>query len=115
MSGLEVSVVAAYIASWLLEKLKGWSRLAFIRDGAGRINQVVAALLAALAVVGIHFEWQPEAGTLIVTGLSLAAIFTLLIQWIFQYIMQEGWYRLVLKKPAASVPAVTVVPRPSGR
>jgi len=107
MFGLELSVVLAWVASWIVQKLKNWEWLTVIAPGAVKANRVLAALLAAAAVVGIHFQYTADTGTLVITGLFATSVITLAIQWAFQFLAQEVVYRNLLKpKP----PAVTIVP-----
>jgi len=85
----------AVIASILLQALKNSKAISFLGDGDqhANANRIVAALLAGISSLGIHFAYDVNAGTLVVTGLHAANIGHVLWQWVTQYAVQHLFYK----------------------
>ena len=96
MEPLSTSLVIAWLASQLQELLKKAAWFPFIGQGLQVANRVFAALLAAIATVGINVT-NPEAGTWVVTGLTLGSVLTFIVQFLWQYIAQKVAWRVVVK------------------
>lgn len=80
---------AGGLAVWLINKLKGYMlQIGIVQDMVSKISRIVAALLAALATVGISATFDPTAGVLTVAGLTWAGIGTALWEWLKQYVLQ---------------------------
>ncbi len=78
-----------YVSNWLMRCMKQSSWFPMIRAGAGKINLVLAGLLAALAAAGIHTEYDKVAGTFLITGLTLTSIVHFLGDWLRQWAIQQ--------------------------
>lgn len=89
---------AAGVAVWLIQWLKSTKLAPFIHEGTDKLNRVLSALIAALATVGIHVEFDQTGGVLTVTGLTLSAALPLVWSYLQQLVMQEVIYRSAVKK-----------------
>ena len=108
LSILMTQFTAGGIAVWLINKLKGWlGSIGIVQEMVSKIARIVAALVAAVAVVGINFAFDPTAGVLTVTGLTWSAMGVGLWEWCKQYVIQQGVFRInEAAKIAAGPPAV---------
>jgi len=89
---------AAGISVYLIQWLKNTTKLPWINDATNQLNRWLSAFLAALAVVGIHVEFDQTVGILTVTGLTIAAVVPLAWNFITQFVLQEVIYRGAVKK-----------------
>lgn len=104
--------IIAVIASWLLEKLKASPRIGLISHQSSMYVQRYAAAIVAFATsLGIHFQFDHQAGTLLITGLSLASLGHFVWGAVQQFIMQEVAYQKLVK-PAPPAPVTVVVGQP---
>lgn len=101
-------VGTSMIVVWLVEMMKKASWLPWITKHGGAVNRVLSVMLGGLASVGIIWTFDPEAGRLVIDGLTLANGAAVL--WIImkQVAFQEGIYR-GLVKPSADVAAAKAV------
>lgn len=90
LSQVAVSTVIVVVMQWL--KKASWFPL--LTAQSKNVSRAVAALLSLLAGVGIHMTWNHDAGTLVISGLTLASIIGLLGAWLKSHCVQEGLYRL---------------------
>jgi hypothetical protein len=92
-------VTVSALIVYALEYLKKAKWFPWLTMDTKSLNRLVGALLAALAAVGIHAEFNAQAGTLLVTGLTawglMHAFFDLARSWVFQQVI----YDAVLDKP----------------
>lgn len=86
---LALSVVANGLMRWI----KGSAWFPQIKAGAGKINIVIAAILAGATSLGIHTEFDTAAGTLLITGLQVASVTHFAGEWLRQYAIQHLTYR----------------------
>lgn len=91
--GTQFTVAAVIV--WLINKLKAW----LLTKGwavatIATFARWIAALGAALSVVGISFAFDISAGVLTVSGLTLTGIVTLLWEWLKQYVVQYSAFRI---------------------
>lgn len=115
------SLGAATVAVFLLEWLKKQPWFTWLsEESTKRVKTIFAAVFAVASVVGIGYVWNPDAGTLTITGLTLAGLVTGLVTflWTFakQYAFQKIAYKVVkatgkVSKPVAAV-SVTPFERP---
>jgi hypothetical protein len=98
------------LAAYLIKFLQGSKYFPWISAEAKKITFVVQAMLSLLATIGIGYTWDAQNHSLLITGLSLAAIFHGAIGWISQFAIQHGFTNLITigQKLDASVPAVVV-------
>jgi hypothetical protein len=57
--------------------------------------------MALFSSLGIIFTFDPDAGTLLITGLSLTAIVTAAWTWVQQVVLQQIVYRGAVKETPA--------------
>lgn len=97
--------IIAVIASWMLEKVKSSPRVGLIsHDSSLYFQRYAAAVVAFATSLGIHFQFDHTAGTLVITGLSLASLGHFVWGAVQQFIMQEVAYqKLVKPSPPANV------------
>jgi len=87
-------VAAAGAVVWLIEKLKGWiGKSPLSEQFASWLNRALAALFAGVAAVGIHYQFDPGAGTLLISGLTLETIVPGALLWLKQFILQQMAWR----------------------
>lgn len=86
---------AAALSSIFLQALKNSQWVPFLgtRPDQAKMNAFVAAILAAVASIGIHYNFDMTAGTLTITGLSMQNIAHGLMQWGIQYATQHMVYK----------------------
>lgn len=91
---LVTQLTAGGIGVWLINHLKGkLGSIGVVDKWISRIARAGAALVAALAVVGIGFAFDPTAGVLTVSGLTAQGIAGALWEWVRQYVVQQVMYR----------------------
>jgi len=77
------------VSVWLINKLKAWlGKIGWIQTKVSAFIRIMAAVVAALGVVGIDFAWNGSAGTLLISGLTYTSIITLFFEWLRQYVLQ---------------------------
>lgn len=92
-----VQVAIAGAITWLIETLKRWKAFPWMTPDSGTLNRIVAIALAGVATIGIHASFEPEAGTLIITGLNYTAIVGGAWEWFKTFVFQELVYRGAIK------------------
>lgn len=96
MSHLSATAINVYILQWL----KGCSKVTWITAQTKNLNRVLAVVLSGLKVIGIHAVWNPESHSLLITGLTLMGIITLAWHWFNSFVLQELMYRMAVKTAA---------------
>jgi hypothetical protein len=81
------------VANALMKKLKTWQWVPKIEDGAGRVNVAMAALFALATSLGIHTEFDAQAGSLLITGLTWTSLLHFGGDWLRQYALQQFTYQ----------------------
>lgn len=94
------SLFATHTGSTLLvvgaiQWLKNASWFPLIQKGAKVANRLASIVAAFLVQVGIHYTWNPQDHSLLLTGLSLSAITLALFHIASQYIYQETGYQML--------------------
>lgn len=77
------------LSNALMKRMQTSAWLPWVKSGAGKINIVIAGLLAAISAAGIHTEFDKAAGTFLVTGLTVTGIVHFLGEWIRQWALQQ--------------------------
>lgn len=100
------SLVWAFFTSSALEWMKRnkWITI-FTEQTAFYAQRVVGVLLAAAAAVGVHWTYDPAAGTLMIGGLQWAMIQPAITETIRQWVLQEMTYRTTIKSYRPEVTA----------
>jgi hypothetical protein len=94
-----VQIGVAYASSLVMQWLKGKKWFPFLNYDTGRLNSIVAAIVAALSGAGIFFTFDRHLGILTVTGLTPANLTALLGRALAQYLLQHFAYRAVIAPP----------------
>jgi hypothetical protein len=85
-----MSALIVYFLEWL--KQSAW--FPWLTAETKTLNRWAAALMALAAAIGIHAEFNPDTGTLLVTGLTMWGIghaaFDMARSWIFQQVIYDG-------------------------
>ena len=94
---LKWQMIIAAVVSFAIEHLKQSRWFPFLSLSSARANAFAGVVVAVASSLGIHFEFNHAAGTLVITGLSLATIWhfgqDILTQWIFQQLVYKGAIR----------------------
>lgn len=94
----QTQVTAAAVVVWLLQWLKN-SKFPWVSSITDKTNRALSALAAAAVAVGVRWDFDLDKGTLLVTGLTIAAALSFLGQFVSQFAFQELIYRGTVKKP----------------
>ena len=90
---LGLSMFSSGVASvYAIELLKRLESIPFIHDQSRVINRWLGVIASGLATVGIGFTFDSQAGTLLITGLSLGTIAATVWQWFTQWALQQVIY-----------------------
>lgn len=92
------SVVYAWLASSGLEflKRKPWFGVMSTKTTWG-MQRAIGIALASATALGIHWNFDATAGTLMITGLYWEAIKQNAFEWLRQFVFQEIVYRTTIK------------------
>lgn len=92
------SAVVAWMAAKTIEFAK--MRLTFIPldETTERLNYWAARLVALLTAIGIHSSFDPSAGTLTITGLTVGGVFSAMLEYARQLLFQEIAYKKFVRK-----------------
>lgn len=77
---------------FLLQWVKKSKYAPFITAETAKLNRAVAWLAAGGAAIGIRATFDPQAHSLLITGLSLGAVWHGAAQWMHSIVMQEVLY-----------------------
>lgn len=92
-------LVVSYVLVWFGEVLKRMKAMPWLQEGAPIANRVMASLFAAAQTVGIGATFDTASGTLAVTGLSLALIVPLAVEFGRAYVTQKLLWLMAFKRP----------------
>jgi hypothetical protein len=94
-NALELQGALAIFVPILLQWVKGASWFPWINAQSAKLNALAGAVLASLAVAGIHFSWDTTTHTAALSGLTLSAVLVWLGAVAKQYLFQHAAYRLM--------------------
>jgi hypothetical protein len=97
------------VAAFVIQKMKESEHpaLAWISTNTPWVSRFVAFLAAAATAVGVH--WQYTGSTLVITGLSLTAIFTAAWSIAQNYLVQHAWYKAVFAQSSGGSPVPAAI------
>jgi hypothetical protein len=81
--------MAVVVMQWL--KKSSW--FPWLTAESDKANKAVAAFMAAIAAIGIHYTYDASTATLTLTGISFAALGHGLWHWLQSYAVQETIYK----------------------
>lgn len=88
----------AFLSSSALEWLKRNERFTLFAETATFYAQrVLGIVLATAAAVGVHYTYDAQSGVLTITGLTAAGIWTIGVESLRQWCLQEVVYRTAIK------------------
>lgn len=99
ISQVTLSAVAVVVMQWL--KKASW--FPWLTEQSDRANKAVAAFMAAIAAVGIHYTYDAPTATLTFTGISFAALGHGLWHWLQSYAVQETIYKGAFHAPKPTI------------
>jgi hypothetical protein len=103
MNQLSAQVVISAVVVWLLQAAKKSKLVPWLTAETGQLNRLVAVVASLCSSVGIHFTFSVAAGTLIVTGLTLAGIGQFAWHWVTAFVSQQLIFQTAVNKPAGTV------------
>jgi len=88
----------ALMAALAIQALKNSGWATWFNRETGRANLFLSAVVAAVTSVGIHFAYDATAGTIVITGVTMAAAHAL-YQTSLQFSAQHVWYKAIIVLP----------------
>lgn len=98
-SQLSLALLVPYALQWL----KGQKWFPLVKYTTDNLNRLVAAVAAFIAGFGIAINFDDAAGTLTVTGLTLAGLWTGAQHAVQQFLMQHTVYKLAIAPPKPGI------------
>ena len=99
---MEQQVLSQVVVAWLVTQAVQWlkraSGLPWISAKTDTLNKIVGIVLAFFASLGIMFQFDPQAGTLLVTGLTASTILAGIWTWVQQVVLQQIIYHGAVKE-----------------
>jgi len=121
-----VNLTAAAVISFTISFLKKQSWFPWLTADTEKLNRMVAIGLSAFAALGVDFEFNHAAGTLVITGLHLTAILVACWHMVVQFVYTHGWFKAtsasdqivclfkaIIKAQAAGEPAAPAASLPA--
>lgn len=101
-----VIITTSAVSVWLIQQLKKSKWFALLTPSSTTMNRLASIVGALLSATGIHLAFN--AGTLTITGLTLATAVPALIAWFKSFVMNELIYMGVQTKQQAVATGQTV-------
>lgn len=101
---MEQELVWSAVVAWMTSKgIEIAKRVEWLPIDATteKLNWFVARLAAVITAVGVHASFDPQAGVLMVTGLTPFGIFQALLEYAKQLMFQEVAYKKFIKADTA--------------
>jgi hypothetical protein len=92
-------LTASAISVYLIQRLKSASWFKLLTPNTKYLNIAASLFAAAIAATGIHYTFDPNAGTLTITGLTIAGILTALWTWAKSFALNELIYQGTIGAP----------------
>lgn len=91
------------VVVWLLEWLKGAGWFPLVSGASSeRMKRLFGASVAALAAVGITYQYDPTAGVLVISGLTLSSVGHFAWVWLQNFVSQQLIYHGIVKNGRTS-------------
>lgn len=101
INALQFQAILAVALPRALQWVKGNPKFKFMSYTSGRLNFWFTGLVASLTSFGIHFAFNANAGTLLITGLTIGGIWTGVQHAGLQWAAQHFFYKTTVA-PAIS-------------
>lgn len=96
-------LIVAGFTTQLFEWIKKWKAIPQITALTTTLNRWIGILVAVAMGLGITFNFDSQAHTLLISGLSWTLIGNALWAMVVQWVMQQGWYGGLTKTPVQAV------------
>lgn len=99
----EQELIWSAVVAWMAAKgIELGKRVSWLPVGTDNetANRWVARVVALAATFGIHATFDPSAGTLLITGLSIQGVLLGVGEYAKQYMLQEIAYKKFVKNGA---------------
>lgn len=90
-------LTSAAVVVYLLQKIKQARWIPWVREQTRALNQALAIMAAGATAIGIHWTFDPAAGALTITGLTLSGLTHGTWEWIKQVAIQQVLYDGVIE------------------
>ena len=104
MNELQSQITLALIVPYILQWLKSQSWFPFLTLPGGKLNTMVAAIVAIAGGLGIAFSFNDQTGILTVSGLTWASLWPALQHAVMQFMMQHAAYRTLIAPAPPKAP-----------
>ena len=96
-------ITSSALVVYLLQVLKNSKYVPWITADKKRLLQILSAVGAAAATIGVQHAWNPSARQLILTIPTLATVGFGLWHWLNHFVMQEMIYQMTAPKGTPNV------------
>lgn len=90
---MQENLAAAAIITFLIGVLKKASWFPWLSSETAKVNRIAAIVLSGVATLGIHLTFNRQAGSLVITGLTLNTILVGGYHWLIQFVYTHGWFK----------------------
>lgn len=98
------TMVWSFFSASIMEWLKNNQKIQFLtQDTAFWAKRVIGIVVAAAAALGVHYSYDASAGTLMITGLTSAGLWTMFTETARTWVSQELMYRVAVKPKTTGV------------
>lgn len=97
---MEQELIWSAVVAWMTSKgIEIAKRIDWLPiDGTtDKLNWAVARLAAMVAAIGVHASFDPQAGVLTITGLTAWGVFSAVLEYAKQLMLQEIAYKKFIK------------------
>lgn len=94
---LTSQLTAGFGVAALIQWLKGKSWFPFASADNAQLNRATSFIFALITAVGIHYSFDPDLGTLTITGLTLSNLLHTGWATLQQYAVQQVSYKKLIK------------------
>lgn len=95
---MATQIVLSGLVSYSIEFVKTWAKVPWINASTRNVNRAVSAAIAFFVAIGIHYQFDVQAGSLVITGLTLQNLLHGCWEWARQIVWQQLIYNGVIKK-----------------
>ena len=107
-----LSMFSSGVASvYAIELLKRIKSIPFVDEQSRVLNRWLGVIASGLATVGIGFTFDSQAGTLLITGISLATIAQTAWHWFTQWALQQVLYQSAFEKRTVTITVPDIAAR----
>lgn len=83
----------ALLSTLAIQALKNSSWASWFNRDSARANFALSLFISFIATVGVHYTWDANTGTLMITGLTLAGLAHGVWSWLLQWLTQHATYK----------------------